>query len=195
MVMTRYAIAGLLALVCAPSSALAQTAADFFWQIGVVTEDLTKLDTNVAVSNSGAESTTVNPQNGGICVNVYATSAPSNSIAACCTCRVPANALREFSVANDVLGSVQPKAHMSVVKLLSSTGSSGVCNAATVASGPDNIATGMLGWLVPATSRSAPAFGKTATLPATLSAAELVSIRNQCSSLGTRACNSACAGP
>jgi hypothetical protein len=194
MKMTRYAIAGLLALVCAPNGALAQ-AADTLWQIGVVTEDLTKLDTNVAVSNTGASSTVASPQNGGICVNVYATSAPSTSIAACCTCRVPANALREFSLAKDVLGSVQPRARMSVVKLLASTGSSGSCNAATVATGSDVLVTGMVGWLVAATSSSAPAFGKTPTLPATLSAAELASITNQCSSLGTRVCNSACAGP
>jgi hypothetical protein len=187
MKMTRYAIAGLLALVGVPSGALAQ-ATDTPWQIGVVTEDLTKLDTNVAVSNTGAT-------NAGICVNVYATSAPSNSIAACCTCRVPANALREFSLAKDVLGSVQPRARMSVVKLLASTGNAGTCNATTPGAPADAIAPGMLGWLVAATSSSAPAFGKTATLPATLSAAELSSITTQCSSLGTRACNSACASP
>jgi hypothetical protein len=191
MIMTRYAIAGLLALACVPSGALAQ-AFDTFWQIGVVTEDLTKIDTNVAVSNSGADSTTVNPQDGGICVNVYATSAPASAIAACCTCRVPPNALREFSVAKDVLGSLQPKAHMSVIKLLATAGTAGVCNAATVASQP--IIHGLLGWLVPATSSAAPAFGKTATLPATPVAAELSSIAQQCTSLGSRVCNSAC-GP
>lgn len=78
----------LLALVLLPIKNASAQAADTPWQIGVVTENLTKVDTSVAVSNSGASSTIASPQNGAICINVYATSAPLSSIAACCTCRV-----------------------------------------------------------------------------------------------------------
>ena len=104
MIISRCAVLALLALVLLPVKNASAQASDTPWQIGVVTEDLAKLDTTVAVSNSGASSSIAFPnQNGAICVNVYATSAPQSAIAACCTCRVQANGLREFSVAQDVL--------------------------------------------------------------------------------------------
>ncbi|HEY8006067.1 MAG TPA: hypothetical protein VIE66_04520 [Methylocella sp.] len=192
---TRFTTFVILALVLLPiKNALAQ-AADTPWQIGVVNEDLTKIDTTVAVSNSGASSTIASPQNGAICVNVYATSAPLSSIVACCTCRVQANALRAFSVGKEVLVSVLPKARTSVIKLLASTGTAGACNASTAGIGANVLVTGMLSWLVPATSNSVAAVGKTSLNPATLSAAELVSVTSQCAVLPNRACNSTCSGP
>lgn len=179
----------LLALVLLPIKNASAQAADTPWQIGVVTENLTKVDTSVAVSNSGASSTIASPQNGAICINVYATSAPLSSIAACCTCRVAANALRVFSVGKEVLAPVLPKAQTSVIKLLASTGTAGACNASTAGTGANVLVTGMLSWLVPATSN------KTAFNPATLSAAELVSVTSQCAAFPNRACNSTCSGP
>ena len=57
MIMTRCTILALSMLLLLPAKYASAQAADTPWQIGVVTEDLTRVDTTVAVSNSGASST------------------------------------------------------------------------------------------------------------------------------------------
>ena len=84
------------------------------------------------------------------------------------------------------------KPHTTVVKLMASSGTGGICNAATVGTGANVLVTGMLAWLTVSTSSSILAFNKASFVPSTLSAAELTALDSQCSTIGSRVCNSTC---
>jgi hypothetical protein len=170
------------------------------YQISVVTSDLTRNDTQIALTNSGASATT--PTNGGLCFNVYAMTSAQGDVAACCTCRVQPNGLGLISVNKDLLGQVsQSKPRTAVVKLMASLGTSQVCNASSVGTGSDVLATGMLAWQVaapqvqPHDQPPSPAPRQLSFRAATLSAAELSRLDQQCSAFAVRACNSSCGGP
>src|SRR5437016_852018 len=112
-------------LLCA-CSAFGQ-ALDSPWQIKYFA-NLDKADSAINMSNSGANATTA--ANGYICANVYAFNY-TGSLAACCTCRIAANALVSLNVRTNILGATPP-GNSAVVKILASQGSlgtvDGVCN-------------------------------------------------------------------
>ena len=180
-------LAGLIACTAATNTAFAQ-AADTPFQVDFATE-VTAIPTLITLSNSGASSTVASPQNGAICANAYAFST-SGPLLACCSCRLGANNLRQVSVRNDLLLSANKAPPDSVVlKLMASTGSGGTCNASTVGTGANVLVTGMLAW----TRRGTAGVNIVVPFtPATLSAAELVSINTQCAVLepSGRACGS-----
>lgn len=191
-IIMRFTIFTSLALVLLPiKNALAQ-ATDTPYQVGVVTDDLGKFNTAAVLTNSGASSTVAFPaQNGAICINAYAVPAPGTAVTACCTCRVQANGLRQFSIGSELLSPLS-KPHTTVVKLMASSGTGGICNAATVGTGANVLVTGMLAWLTVSTSDSIFALNKVSFVPSTLSAAELTALNSQCSTIGSRVCNSTC---
>jgi len=183
-----------LLVLLSGKSAFAQ-AADGPYQVGVVTNDLTRSDALVAMSNTGANATTTT--NGGLCMNVYATSGNGTSppaVSACCTCRVQPNGLVSASVNNDILFGVSPRPKNVVIKLMASTGTAGACNPSTVGTGANVLATGMVAWVGSPQSAQlgAPATPNTPFTASTLSAAELVRLTSQCNAFSIRACNSAC---
>jgi hypothetical protein len=94
MAIFRFALLTLLVLVL--FSAKNASAQDTPYQITVVTSDLTRSDTQIALTNTGASATT--PTNGGLCFNVYAMTSAQGDVAACCTCRVQPNGLGLISV-------------------------------------------------------------------------------------------------
>jgi hypothetical protein len=168
-------------------------AADSPFQVGVVANDLTRSDTLLAFTNSGASATT--PTNGQICVNVYAMSgngtAPS-AVSACCSCKVQPNGFVSVSVNTDVLGSVVPKPKNAVIKLIGTNGAAGVCNASTV--GSQSILTGMVAVQgAPQSAQlGAPGTPNIPFTPSTLSAGEFSRLQTQCAGFSVRACNAAC---
>jgi hypothetical protein len=104
MIIARFTIFILLAFVLVPVKHASAQAADGPFQVGVVTDDLARIDTTVITTNSGASSTVVGPpQNGAICINAYAMAPAGNTVAACCTCRVQPNGLGQFSVGKELL--------------------------------------------------------------------------------------------
>jgi hypothetical protein len=123
----------------------------------------------IVVSNDGASSTVASPQNGRACVNTYAFASDSGQLLDCCACPVPANAQFSIAIISDLLENPKPKPKSVVLKLMASTGTAGVCNPTTVATGSNVLMTGMVAWK-----------GETPFTPATLSAAELSAILNQC---------------
>lgn len=191
-IIMRFTIFTFLALVLLPIKDASAQATDTPYQVGVVTDDLGKFNTAAVLTNSGASSTVAFPaQNGAICVNAYAVPAPGTAVTACCTCRVQPNGLRQFSIGSELLNP-QAKPHTTVVKLMASTGTGGICNAATVGTGANVLVTGMLAWLTVSTSDSIFALNKVSFVPSTLSAAELTALNSQCSTIGSRVCNSTC---
>jgi hypothetical protein len=194
MIIARFTIFILLAFIVVPVKSASAQAADTPFQVGAVTDDLTKIDTTVLTTNSGASSTVAFPnQNGAICVNAYAMAPAGTTVAACCTCRIQANGLGQFSVGKELLtGTAQSKPRTAVIKLMASTGTAGTCNASTVNSGGNLLEFGMLAWLHVSSANTSPAFGKTAFTPSTLSAAELGALTTQCGAFAVRACNSSC---
>jgi hypothetical protein len=155
-----------LAFVLSFSAVAFGQAADTPFQVRAATH-IKKRDT-IDISNTGASSTQVSPQNGKVCANVYAFDTAGPMIA-CCTCLIPANGLVSLSLAADVLEGRRPSPKAMVLKLMASTGTTGVCNAATVGTGSNVLMTGMVAWK-----------GDTPFTPATLSAAELQSLNTQC---------------
>jgi len=210
----RWTVLTLLALAFLPAkNASADGGADATaFQIGMVTDDLWRSDTEIDLTNSGANAEPV-------CVNVYGMNAQAQ-LAACCTCLVQPNALDHISVNRDLLGTVsqQSKPHTLVIKLLGTSIAApvapnpgvGSCNAATVTLGaqaPRSVPTpatvtlsqGMLAWhkTLPITELlPTPASAQVQFAPATLSASELANLTSMCSSLSptARACNSSCGG-
>ena len=185
-IIIRFTIFTFLALVLLPIKDASAQATDTPYQVGVVTDDLARFNTAAVLTNSGASSTVA-----AICVNAYAVPAPGTAVTACCTCRVQANGLRQFSIGKELL-SPTSKPHTTVVKLMASSGTGGICNAATVGTGANVLVTGMLAWLTVSTSDSIFALNKVSFVPSTLSAAELTALDSQCSTIGSRVCNSAC---
>jgi hypothetical protein len=176
-------------------------------------------DSIINLSNSGGSSTVALPtQNGVICANLYAISPDTHALVGCCSCVVPANALRSVNVTADILGGVAniPPSNSVVVKALGSTATGGACNAATVGTGGNVLTTGMLVWgtsirplpkdtvttvtgTPPSTQTSGPTPISSSTKygssviqfsPSTLSAAELVAITTQCGQKPVTACGS-----
>jgi len=190
----RCAILTLLALVLVPTkNASAQESGvdDRPFQIGVVTDDLWRNDTEIDLTNSGAT--------GPICVSVYGMNAQAQ-LSACCTCLVQPNALAEISINRDLLGTVSQKSkpHTLVVKLLGT--SNGVvplapkptsCAAASINS---SLVQGMLAWhkTLPVEFLPIPASAQVQFAPATLSERELTNLTNSCPTAS--ACNSSCGG-
>ena len=154
-------------VVVSAGMAFAQ-ASDTPFQVRTVT-NLKKKDT-IQFTNTGATSTVAIPQNGKLCMNVYAFST-TGPMLDCCTCPVAANSLAVLGIVTDVLAGRKPFPKSLVLKVMASTGGGNAvsCNPTTVASGSDNLATGMLAWK-----------GDASFSPATLSAAELSSIITQC---------------
>lgn len=131
--------------------------------------NLKKKDT-VVFSNSGATSTVASPQNGRLCMNLYAFSTTGPMID-CCACPVGANNLAVVGIVKDLLNDPKPAPKSLVLKAMASTGGTNAasCNAATVGTGQNVLATGMLAWK-----------GDLPFTPATLSAAELTTMNAQC---------------
>ena len=161
-------------------------------------------DAFIDLSNSGASSTVAFPtQNGNICANVY-TYSPDEQLISCCSCNITPNALVSLSVRNDLISNtLTPAVPTSVVvKLLGSTGVS-TCNAATVGTGANVLATGLLAWGTtyrqisktvttpspywwqpPVTTTTVTSYmTETAFTPSTLSAAELTRMTTLCSQI------------
>ena len=200
--MTRigFAIAALSLLALLPAKSVNAQAADTPFQVGVVTNDLTRGDSLVAFSNTGASATTTT--NGGLCVSVYAMAAANGTgpapVSACCSCRVQANGLATASVNNDVLAGVAPRPKTAVLKLMASTGVAGACNASTVGTGANVLVTGMVAWQGAPQPAQLGAVGSPNIpfTPSTLSAAELSRLNTQCGNFSNRTCNAVCAaGP
>lgn len=143
-------------------------ASDTPFQVRVVT-NLKKKDT-IAFTNSGASSTVGIPQNGKLCMNVYALST-TGPMLDCCTCPVAANSLAVLGITTDVLANRKPLPKALVLKTMATNGGGNAvsCNAATPGTGGDVFSTGMLAWK-----------GESPFSPATLSAAELTSLVTQC---------------
>ena len=124
----------------------------------------------IVVSNDGASSTVASPQNGLVCANTYAFASDTGLLLDCCSCPVPANAQFSIAVLSDLLENAKPKPKSVVLKLMATTGTSGVCNPTTVGTGSNVFMTGMVSWWK----------GETPFTPATLSAAELSAVSTQC---------------
>lgn len=157
-----------LAMVLGFTTSVFAQAADTAFQVRHAI-NLKKKDT-VVFSNSGATSTVPSPQNGRLCMNLYAFST-SGPMIDCCTCPVGANNLVVVGIVKDLLDDPKPAPKSLVLKAMASTGgtNAAACNAATVGTGQNNLATGMLAWK-----------GDLPFTPATLSAAELTTINAQC---------------
>lgn len=149
------------------TSAFAQ-AYDSPFQVRFAT-NLKKKDT-VQFTNSGATSTQASPQNGRLCMNLYAFSTTGPMIE-CCACPVGANNLAVVPIVKDLLNDPKPAPKSIILKAMASTGinNASTCDAATVATGANVLATGMLAWK-----------GEYPFANATLSAAELTTINAQC---------------
>jgi len=150
-------------------------------------------DSVINITNTGEISTAAFPtQNGNICANVYMFS-PDEQLIACCACPVTPDALVSFSSRNDLISNtLTPGVPTSVViKLLASTAAT--CNASTVGTGANVLATGMEAWgttihALPITPGSpATTYGETETkfTNATLSQAELTRITYLCGFIQT----------
>lgn len=157
----------------------------------------------INMGNSGASATTVTAgliTNGQLCVNAYAVSPDTGQLVSCCSCRVAANILSSLRVKTDLVGTSNvPPSNSVLVKLIGSSGSGGTCNPQTVGFGANFLLTGMLArgtnlHLLPTSTSffSSPSYGlvETSFTPATLSAAELVSLTNQCTTKGGGLCSS-----
>jgi hypothetical protein len=114
--------------------------------------NLTTADSVINLTNTGASSnvafvTADGPQDGNLCVHVYAYT-PDEQLASCCSCYVTPNGLNSLSVKGDLasnpLTPVVPSSM--VIKLLAEKGktSASACNAAVV--NPNNLATGLAAW-------------------------------------------------
>src|SRR3981081_967574 len=110
MTRTGFVLAALSFLLLLPSKNENAQAADTPYQVGVVTNDLTRGDSVVAFSNTGASATTIT--NGALCVNAYAMAAANGTgpspVSACCSCKLQPNGLATASVNNDILAGVSP---------------------------------------------------------------------------------------
>ena len=160
--------------------------------------NLTSGDSVINLTNTGANGASLNgPGFGGaagnICVNVYAFS-PDEQLVSCCSCLITPNGLVSLSVNNDLVSNtltgVRPNSI--VVKLINTTagaaatGTSCTNSAALVGEATFPIAGGMLAWGT--TTHAAAAAGtfattETAFSAATLSAAELASVKNRCTNI------------
>jgi len=151
-------------------------------------------DSVVNITDTGTSSTTAFPtQNGNICVNVY-TFSPDEQLISCCSCPVTPDGLDSLSARNDLISdTLTPGVPTSIVlKLLASTGAP-ACNASTVGTGANVLATGLAAWgttihALPVTPGSpATTYGVTETAfrPSTLSAAELTRITTLCGFIQT----------
>jgi hypothetical protein len=125
----------------------------------------------IVVTNSGASSTVPLPQNGNLCANVYAFGV-DGALLNCCSCLVRPDTPVSIGVLADVLENPKPKPKSTVLKVMASTGTMGACNAGTVGTGANALATGLVPWL-----RENP------FTPSTLSAAELSSLNTRCLTL------------
>jgi hypothetical protein len=152
-------------------------------------------DSVVNATNTGASSTVAFPtQNGNICMNVY-TFSPDEQLISCCTCPITPDGLVSLSARNDLISNtLTPGVPTSIViKLLGSLQGTGTCNAATVGTGANVLATGLAAWgttihALPVTPGSpATTYGvtETAFTPSTLSAAELTRITTLCGFIQT----------
>lgn len=177
----------LLTLTAVLSVVAFAQASDTPFQVTQISE-LDRGEAWVSITNTGASSTVAFPtQNGTLCANIYVFS-PDSTQLACCSCSVPANGLVSAAVKQSLL-STSPIRPLSVapsvvVKMMASTGTGGVCNAATVGTGANVLATGLLAWNtgVISSGTEPPAFfpTKTSFVPSTLSAAELTRLTTTC---------------
>jgi hypothetical protein len=124
---------------------------DSYFQIRYAS-NLTVADSVINLTNTGAASRTAfvtadGPQDGNLCVHVYAYT-PDEQLASCCSCYVTPNGLNSLSVKTDLasnpLTPVVPSSM--VIKLLAEAGktSASACNAAVV--NPTNLANGLAAW-------------------------------------------------
>jgi hypothetical protein len=192
--MIRIAAIALSLLALLPARTAFAQAADTPFQTTVVTNDLTRGDTLVGLSNTGA-----NGGSAALCVNVYATTgngAAAPPLSACCACKMQPNGFASLSVNTDILAGVSPRPKNVTLKLMASTGTAGACNAGTVGTGANVLAVGMVAWQgAPQPAQlGAPGTPITSFTPSTLSAAELTKLDTQCATLTpTRTCNAVCA--
>ena len=146
-------------------------------------------DSVIDITNTGASSTVPLPiQDGNLCVNVYAFS-PDEQLVSCCSCLLTPDGLVSLSVKNDLVSNtLTPGSPTSIViKLLASSGGSSItsCNAGTVGTGTNLLASGLSAWGTTLHALPAPpnTYGATETpfVSATLSGAELTRITTLCS--------------
>lgn len=157
------------------STVAAAQAADTPYQVRYAA-NLDLNDSFVNITNTGASSTTANPQNGALCANIYAF-APSGQMLTCCSCQVPPDGLVSLSVRNDIWPGTSAPTSLTV-KIMASWPNAPSCasTAGTVGTGSNVLATGLTAWMTTTHANHT----ETAFTPSTLSAAELVTITNAC---------------
>src|SRR6266851_5234861 len=159
--------------------AFAQGAADTLFQVRYAA-NLTFSDTLIDVTNTGANSTQISPQNGNICVNVYGLTGPT--LIHCCSCFVKPDQLVSLSVQKDLLANNNFPPDSMVIKLISTLGTTlaSSCSAHLVGDGNHPIVGGMAAWgtVSQPLSPNSQAGNATETpfTPSTLSAGELASL-------------------
>ena len=156
--------------------------------------NLSLTDSVINITNTGEISTAAFPaQNGNLCVNMY-TFSPDEQLISCCTCPVTPDGLASFSARNDLISNtITPSVPTSVVIKLLASSSASRCDASTVGTANNVLATGMAAWgttihALPVTPGSpATTYGVTETkfTSATLSEAELTRITYLCGFLQT----------
>src|SRR5499427_1182705 len=182
--MHKYAYMTLMCILCCTAVAVAQNDTPF--QVRYAT-NLQLGDARVYMTNTGANSTTITPQNGNICANVYGFS-PDERLVACCSCLITPNGLASLSVWRDLLGDsppVFPRPNALALKLLATQGiTASSCDAGVVGDPAHPIVPGLAAW---GTSpepagffSSPPLLMATPFTPSTLSAAEVTSLTTQC---------------
>jgi hypothetical protein len=148
-------------------------------------------DSVINITNTGASSTVAFPvQNGNICVNVY-TFSPDEQLVSCCSCLVTPNGLASLSTRSDLISNtLTPGVPTSVViKLLASNGTTAAsCNASTVGTGTNTLATGMAAWgttihalpITPGSPATTYGVTETAFTPASISVADVTRFTTLC---------------
>ena len=179
----KFSLAALMPL----TAAFAQ-AADTPFQIATVSE-LNAGEAFVTFSNTGASSTVAFPtQNGNLCANIYVYT-PGATQLSCCSCLVTPNSVVSAPVKQALLSFTDDGRRSSLpatslaIKMLASTGVA-TCNAATVGTGANVLATGMVAWSTSLTiaATATPSYFPTRVpfTPGTLSAAELTRMTTIC---------------
>jgi len=169
----------LLAIFAFAAVAFGQ-AADVPYQIGYAA-NMNIGDSVINLTNSGA--TNGFEPAGNLCANVYVF-AEDQQLITCCTCPLTPNHLKTLSVRNDLISNtLTPGVPIGVtVAVLGSVQVAGACNASTVGTGANVLATGVIGF--GATIHSNPDGTYTSSnypfVQATLSATELTKLDTYC---------------
>ena len=126
----------------------------------------------ITVTNTGASSNAINPQNGALCANAYALSATTGDVLDCCSCPVAPNALVSIPIIDDLLEHQKPKSKNVVVKVMATVVPPPFCDPSSVGIGANSLATGILA-----------SQGEIPFTASTLSASELTRLNGQCGAI------------